>query len=57
MAQLMIDRTAVDQVFETCWCFLMVDWAPQTCKDARHRSLMQDRMAVPSDLTTATRWR
>ena len=46
MAQLMIDRTAVDQVFETDWCFLMVDWAPQTCKDARHRSLMQDRMAV-----------
>ena len=25
MAQLMIDRTAVDQVFETDWCFLMVD--------------------------------
>ena len=40
MAQLMIDRTAVDQVFETGWCFLMVDWAPQTCKDALHRSLM-----------------
>ena len=48
MAQLMIDRTAVDQVFETCWCILMVDWAPQTRKDARHRSLMQDWMAVKS---------
>ena len=40
MAQLMIDRTAVDQVFETVWCFLMVGWAPQTRKDALHRSLM-----------------
>ena len=28
MAQLMIDRTAVDQVFESCWCILMVNWAP-----------------------------
>ena len=46
MAQLMIDRTAFDQVFETAWRFPMVDWAPQTCKDAVHRSLMQDRVSV-----------
>lgn len=48
MAQLMMDRTAVDQVFETAWCFLVVNWTPQTSKDAGHRSLMQDRMAVKS---------
>jgi len=46
MAQLMMDRTAVDQVFETDWGSIVVDWAPQTRKDPRHRSLMQDWVAV-----------
>ena len=46
MTQLMMDRTAVDQAFETARCILVVDWTPQTRKDARHRSLMQDWVAV-----------